>query len=321
MDPDGNKAADPNYIFLLDQLRAMIRTEKDDEGRLKWNLDLDALNKRAAALELLILNDPRQLQISALFSFLREVGFYESPASTKYHLCCKHGLLAHSVSVTAIALEINRCFGFPIPEPSLALCGYVHDIGKLGSFGEGFVRRYEPNVLKKGNISEAQPWKYSEGLITIPLAVQSLYLVSKFVDLAEAEQQGILAHDGQYIPENRGFAHNEMPLTLLLHFADMLSCTVIEEGLSMTEGYRGQFTTFPWVAKQIPILAKKLEDQKKAEAQPGFMVSEGKPLSWGTGHEMQYQSILAEKGEAAALDFARQYGWDETNIQNRNNLT
>lgn len=184
----------------------------------------------------------RKEQVSNFVKFLMErTNFFECPASSKYHFNFPGGVLAHSVGVTRMALAMAAVLSVyeEIPRDSIVLVGLFHDVGKVGSMGSGWCPKYIPNVLKSGNVSEAQPYKTNPDLVVMPHAAQSLYMISKFIDLHEAEAQAILAHDGQYIPGNRDFAQNETPLTLLMHFADMWCCRVLEN--KAQSGFRGLF--------------------------------------------------------------------------------
>jgi len=67
------------------------------------------------------------------------------------------------------------------------------------------------------------------------LAARSLYLVSKYIALSDAEAQAILYHDGQYIDDNKCIVHKEEPLTLLAHWADYWTAHVIEEGRTLKD--------------------------------------------------------------------------------------
>ena len=62
------------------------------------------------------------------------------------------------------------------------------------------------------------------------LAVRSLYLVAEHLPLTDAEAQAIAYHDGQYIDDNKIIAHDEEPLTLLVHWADYWTVHIDEEG-------------------------------------------------------------------------------------------
>ena len=61
-------------------------------------------------------------------------------------------------------------------------------------------------------------YKINPDVVAMGLAVQSLYLVTQYIPLSEA--QAIAYHDGQYIEDNKIMAHKEEPLTLLGHWAD-----------------------------------------------------------------------------------------------------
>ncbi len=62
------------------------------------------------------------------------------------------------------------------------------------------------------------------------LAVRSLYLVTQYIPLSDAEAQAIAYHDGQYISDNKVIAHKEEPLTLLVQWADYSTAYIYEEG-------------------------------------------------------------------------------------------
>ena len=61
------------------------------------------------------------------------------------------------------------------------------------------------------------------------IAVRSLYLVSKYISLSDEEAQAIVYHDIQYITDNASVKHKEVPLTLLVHFADLWASSILEK--------------------------------------------------------------------------------------------
>lgn len=213
------------------------------DGRIVYEVSLPALSGIYEELraELLVSSSPqRKEQLEKLFNFLeKKTDYLTAPASTKYHLCCKHGLRAHCVGVALVMDSLRSTLAPSIPSHSAVLVGLVHDVGKVGSVGSRHYPRYLPNILKKGEQSTAQPYKYSEDLIEMPVAMQSLCMVSRFVGLQEAESQAILAHDGQYISENKSFAHNETPLTLIAHYSDYWVSRIVEQLIPEDMGFRG----------------------------------------------------------------------------------
>ncbi|HOI94569.1 MAG TPA: HD domain-containing protein [Syntrophobacter fumaroxidans] len=155
-----------------------------------------------------------------------------SPASTRFHLCMEGGLLKHSVGVANTLLTLKQTLAPQISEESCVITGLFHDVGKIGMPDKPL---YIPNsneweVKKKGICYRTNP-----ETIVMGLAARSLYLVSKFIPLSDAEAQAILYHDGQYIEENRIVAHREEPLTLLLHWADYWTAHIFEEGRALVE--------------------------------------------------------------------------------------
>jgi hypothetical protein len=183
----------------------------------------------------------RHDEVHKLMAFLMDrANLAACPASTKYHLSCDGGLVAHSVGVAKMALYLAKSMELlhAIPRHSVIQVGLFHDVGKVGTLGRELHRRYVPNVLKSGKVSDAIPYQHGNSL-AMPIAAQSLMLVSRFVDLEEAEAQAILAHDGQYIQENKQFAQHETPLTLLIHHADMWCCRVLEDRTPLNYGFGG----------------------------------------------------------------------------------
>lgn len=150
-----------------------------------------------------------------------------SPASTRFHLCEEGGLLKHSVGVAETLLKFRETLAPAISEESCVIVGLLHDVGKLGMPGKPL---YIPNdnewmVQKKGI-----KFKVNPDVVSMGLAVRSLYFVAKYIPLTDAEAQAIAYHDGQYIDDNRIIAHKEEPLTLLVHWADYWTAHIYEEG-------------------------------------------------------------------------------------------
>ena len=159
-------------------------------------------------------------------SFNRFLGLLESettwlisPASTRFHLAEERGLLKHSVGVAETLLRFREFLAPSIPEESCVIVGLLHDVGKLGMPGKPL---YLPNenewmVKNRGIRYKINPDR-------------SLYLVTKYIPLSDAEAQAITYHDGQYIDDNKIVAHKEEPLTLLVHWADYWTAHIYEEG-------------------------------------------------------------------------------------------
>jgi hypothetical protein len=150
-----------------------------------------------------------------------------SPASTRFHLNVKHGLLIHSVGVTETLLKLREVLAPQISKESCVIVGLFHDLGKIGTFEK-------PNYLKNNNEWEItkrnMKYKTNPDLVYMGIAQRSIFLVSQYLKLTDEEAQAILYHDGQYIEANKEVAHRECLLTLLLQFADTFHTAANEDG-------------------------------------------------------------------------------------------
>jgi hypothetical protein len=156
-----------------------------------------------------------------------ETTWLTSPASTRFHLAEKQGLLKHSIGVTENLLRFREFLAPAITEESCVIVGLFHDAGKLGMPGNPL---YLPNDDEWMVKTRGIHYKINPDVVAMGLAVRSLYLVAQHIQLTDAEAQAIAYHDGQYIDDNKIIAHKEAPLTLLLHWADYWTAHVYEEG-------------------------------------------------------------------------------------------
>jgi len=175
----------------------------------------------------------REKEFEAFIKMLEtESSWLTSPASTRFHLNKEGGLLEHSVGVAETLLKFRELIAPQISEESCVIVGLLHDIGKIGMPGK-------PRYLKNTNEWEVKnrnmTYKINPAEVDMNLAARSLYLVTKYISLSDSEAQAILAHDGQYIEANKEYAHHEMPLTLLIQFADTWTAHVYEEGRKIEE--------------------------------------------------------------------------------------
>ncbi len=167
----------------------------------------------------------REREVSDFIRFLEEeTSWLSSPASSRFHNDFEGGLISHSVSVAEILLKIKGLLAPSIDDESCVIVGLFHDVGKVGYAGKPY---YIPNSNKQGN--RTRKYLINPKVVTMGLAVRSLYLVSQCIKLSEEEAQAIVYHDGQYIEENKIIAHREEPLTLLLSYADNWAGCALEK--------------------------------------------------------------------------------------------
>ncbi len=165
-------------------------------------------------------------------SFLEnETTWLTAPASTRFHLSKEHGLLIHSVGVTLNALGIKGMLAGDITDESVIITALFHDLGKIGYPGKPY---YLPNDNQWEVEKRGMRYKINPDIVTMNLAVRSLYLITQHVPLTEFEAQAIVAHDGVYPTyggvTNLEYFHNECRLQMILHFADKWTAAVIEDG-------------------------------------------------------------------------------------------
>lgn len=164
-----------------------------------------------------------------LIQFMREVGFFEAPASGGNHSHGKGGLAAHSVNVMFTAEKIGVALlggaGYNKIKDSVVIAALLHDLGKCGDYGK---QMYIPNILKSGKQSDAKPWKRNPSLLPLDHATRSIKLATLFIDLTEDEEFAIRYHDGLYETANYGVKGHETQLYMILHWADVWASKVIE---------------------------------------------------------------------------------------------
>ena len=175
----------------------------------------------------------RKKEFDAFVTMLeKDSSWLTSPASTKFHLNKESGLLEHSVGVAETLLRFRETLAPQVSEESCVIVGLLHDVGKIGMPGK-------PRYLKNDNQWEIKnrdmTYKINPKEVYMGLAVRSLYLIAKYIPLSDSEAQAILYHDGQYVEGNKEVAHHEMPLTLLVHFADLWTSHIFEEGRTVEE--------------------------------------------------------------------------------------
>ena len=184
------------------------------------------LEQRYTNLKLKVVD--RKEKFDAFVKMLEtKTNWLTSPASTRYHLNEEGGLLKHSIAVAENLLKFRDFLAPEISEESCVIVGLFHDVGKIGMPGKPlYIKNDNEWEIRNRNIT----YKTNPDLAYMGLAERSLYLVSKYIPLSDAEAQAILYHDGQYIDDNRYVAHREEPLTLLAHWADYWTAHIYEEG-------------------------------------------------------------------------------------------
>lgn len=192
-----------------------------------------------------------------LLTWLESSDFFEAPASTRFHLSRPGGLVEHSVHVYERLLRLykvekaNPAYPgtpyLPTDEEleSIAICGLLHDICKVGCYKSEpkNQKTYDPEKVKK-----AQKWqikhdalgdfiwetvmgyKFDEDFV-YGHGEKSVYIVSAFMKLTREEAVAICFHMGPWQDgekQNAGKAFEQCSIAALLHIADMMA-TYLDE--------------------------------------------------------------------------------------------
>jgi hypothetical protein len=186
------------------------------------------IEKRYAALFERLLSgglSPRRERILELKSFLENTtDWLVAPVLKRAPMDVEHGLLMHSVGVTERALGIKDLIAPDIADESVIVAALFHDVGKLDYPGKSGLPG-KPAGFPGGDEPPRRGRHH---------AARSLELVSRFITLSEEEAQAIAAHGG-LVPVDGGvvgleYYRKECRLTMILHFADLWTAVVEEEG-------------------------------------------------------------------------------------------
>lgn len=168
--------------------------------------------------------------IEDLLTYMEESGFYDAPASTRYHGAESGALAEHSLNVYELAFKLAMVWTntewMQDNGDSIIIAALLHDLGKAGQFGKPL---YVDNILKTGQ-SKAQPFKTNEDLMTLPHEIVSVIEASKYIQLTEDEQRAIAWHNSLYGVFKYDIQGKETPLYMIIHFADMWASRVTERG-------------------------------------------------------------------------------------------
>ena len=103
---------------------------------------------------------------------LKEIGFFDAPASTKYHGNYPGGLFDHSFAVTKSLLSLTKRMELKWERPqSPYLVGMLHDLCKC----DQYIRR------------EDDTYEYNTGLTLTGHGDKSVIMAQKFISLTEEE--------------------------------------------------------------------------------------------------------------------------------------
>ena len=129
--------------------------------------------------------------VNCLIAYLVQEGFFEAPASTKYHGCFKGGLAKHSLRVYellaehCVKLKFNKVVGsgqkqLEILQVNIIIAALLHDVCKIGAY-----------------LGDEKPYKWNRKQPK-GHALLSIERIKKHIDLSELEEMMIKYHMGIY---------------------------------------------------------------------------------------------------------------------------
>ena len=149
---------------------------------------------------------------------LDKLGFFEAPASTKYHGSYEGGLFDHSLEVAKQLVNLTEKLGLEWEKPdSPFIVGMFHDLCKCDNY-----------VID----IETGKYKYNPDMILDGHGEKSVIMLQKFINLTDEEIACIRWHMGAYETDTKkweyyGRAIEKYPNVLNTHTADMIASKII----------------------------------------------------------------------------------------------
>lgn len=163
-----------------------------------------------------------------------ESDFFISPASTKYHLSYKGGLLEHSLNVlnqmiNQLALDLSDEQVTEELRSSTVIVSLLHDICKANYYSEK-----ERNVKNEKGEWVKEPYFITDDMYPLGHGEKSVMIIQKYIKLTYDEIMAIRWHMGGFEPKDNyqylSKAFSKYYLALALHIADLKATYVTENG-------------------------------------------------------------------------------------------
>lgn len=157
-----------------------------------------------------------------------ETDFKIAPASTRYHMNCKGGLLEHSLNVYRVLNDDLQPYIelLGIPEDTIIITSLLHDVCKSNDYV------VEMRNVKKDNEWVQEPFYKFDDWYPYGHGDESVDLIRDFISLSKLEKMMIKWHMGfsDRMPYDSltSDAFTKCPQTLLLHTADVLATYFVE---------------------------------------------------------------------------------------------
>ena len=146
---------------------------------------------------------------------LDTLGFFDAPASTKYHGAYEGGLFEHSLEVAKALVELTKKLGLQWERPSSPyIVGMYHDLCKCDAY-----------------IKDGDKWTWNNDIIIPGHGEKSVIELQKLVYLTDEEIACIRWHMGAFETDTKmwdyyGRAIEKYPNVLYTHTADMIASKI-----------------------------------------------------------------------------------------------
>ena len=154
-----------------------------------------------------------------LLKWIESTDFYVAPASTRYHGCCVHGLVTHSLRVYDQLKMLTRVYDCDASDESIAIVSLFHDLCKIGCYKTEM--RWRKNSQDKWE--QYPTYKFDEDFAYGGHGSKSVFIVQSFMDLTPDEASAINCHMGAWDStsySNPSTVYQRNLLAWLLHVAD-----------------------------------------------------------------------------------------------------
>lgn len=164
--------------------------------------------------------------------WLGENGFFNAPASTKYHGNYAGGLFDHSFMVMNLLVELSAANALKWKRPSSPfIVGMFHDLCKIDQYRHPVTGHIEEFNGGCTPIYDEQAWEYNPDTLLKGHGDKSVMLLSQFYTLTDEEIMCIRYHMGAFTEKEewRDYtrAVHAFPNVLWTHQADMLASHVV----------------------------------------------------------------------------------------------
>ena len=176
-------------------------------------------------------NCSHRLNIREVLNWLEnQTDFFEAPASTKFHLCEKGGLLKHSLNVYYNLLTLCEIYYEDCPKDTIAIVALFHDLCKTNYYKSEVKNVKGPygwSTQMAYNVDDELPLGHGEKSV--------IMLLSKGIGLSKEEMLAIRWHMSGFDSAVKGGdlsttkAHSMTKLLCLLQNADMISTYITEK--------------------------------------------------------------------------------------------